>query len=275
MHCFRCSFGGSLVRLIQTLSNVPKLSAIRILQGDKISPFEMLDFRLIEEEFSFDDEEEDELREIELPHGFVGFDESKKGTIYHDYLKSRGVSLSYAKRNGWGYSHVGFVANRIIIPMYINDRLVFWQARDVLGENHPDWGNKKLYKKTRNPTGVSARKVLYNYDVAKDHDEIILVEGFIDAVKAGENAVAANGKKLHSSQVELLTRSKARSVVLLFDPDAFDDARGVKPSSVFRAASMLKSFFSVDVVRLPQGRDAGSYSHDDLRSIIKKTRTNI
>jgi hypothetical protein len=273
--CYRCDVSGSLVKLVQTISNVPMVAAIKILQGRRVSPYEALDFQLIHEEFSFDDEEQ-ELREIDLPYGFVGFDECKeKGTIFHQYLKSRGVSLRYAKQSGWGFSRVGFVSDRIIVPMYVDDRLVFWQARDVLGENHPHWGDKKLYKKTLNPSGVSARHVLYNYDSAKRFDEIILCEGFIDSAKAGVNAVASNGKKLHTHQVELLTRTKAKRIVILYDPDAHTDGNVKRPSSVVKAASMLKSFFSVDCVKLPEGRDAGSYDPCMLQEIISSRRQHL
>ena len=265
--CYRCGASGTMVKLIQVLSNVPKIAAIKILQGRKISPFEALDFKLVQEYFDFDDDEID-LKEIELPYGFVGFDEIKSKTVYHRYLKQRGISLSYAIENGWGFSHVGYVAGRIIVPMFVNDRLVFWQARDVLGEKHPHWGDKKLYKKTLNPVGVSARHVLYNFDSAKNYDEIILCEGFIDAAKAGENAVASNGKKLHSNQVELLTQTKATRICILYDPDAFTDGNIKRESSVKKASDMLKSFFSVRAVRLPPGRDAGSYDHDELQKII-------
>ena len=269
--CYRCDSSGSIVRLIQKIEHIPKMTAIKKLLG-KISSLEYLSYQLYNDSYFFD-EEEDFIREISLPYGFVGFDEAKKRNIFHEYLLKRGISIKYALKNEWGFCKTGYLANRIIVPMFIDNKLVFWQARDVLEEKHPNWGNKKLYKKTLNPQGVSARHVLYNYDVAKNFDEIILVEGFVDAVKAGKNSVAANGKNLHSKQVELLTQTKAKKIILLFDPDAFENGRKNK-SSAQKAKDQLQSFFDVAEIRLPRGRDAGSYNHNSLQRIIANRLKN-
>ena len=94
----------------------------------------------------------------------------------------------------------------------------------------------------------------------------------MDAAKAGPAAVAVNGKTLHAAQVEWLTKTKARKVCLLLDPDAFTDGRRkgdkVKPSSVEAARALLSIYFTVRTVRLPEGRDAGSYRAGELRAIL-------
>jgi len=277
-YCYNCGWDGPLTRLVQTFSKCDWRRAIKILEGDRPSSLELLNFELIHEEFDFNDEKE-KLREIEFPHGFQLFADfaCETDTIYHDYLDSRGVPLEIAIAHGWGFSDVGFVKHRIVVPHYVNERLVFWQARDVLEDDHPDYGTKD-YKKVLNPKGCSARSVLYNYDVAKLHGEIILCEGFIDAIKAGPNAVATNGKVLHAAQVELLTNTNAKSIIILWDDDAYTDEKIYtkgrfkgkikKPSSAKAAQSALQSFFKVRFVRLPAGRDAGSYEMGELESVI-------
>lgn len=275
-NCYRCGWTGPLVALIQKLSNVNRIAAVRILQGRRIGATELCDFNLIVEEYDFDDEPE-KLKEIELPQGFIGFDETDVRTPFHDYLLKRGITQNYAKENGWGFSRVGYVANRIIVPMYVNDKLVYWQARDILEEKHLHWGTKQ-YKKSLNPTGVSGRHVLYNYDVAKAYKEVYIVEGFIDAYKVGRRAVAIQGKRLHTAQVELLTNSKIETVNVLFDPDAYHDHKGIKSkrkkttvykSSAEEAANLLQGFFKVRLIELPGSRDAGSYSRRALREILR------
>jgi hypothetical protein len=125
---------------------------------------------------------------------------------------------------------------------------------------------------------VSKSKVLYNFDVAAKFSTVVIVEGFIDAAKAGPNAMAINGKKLHAAQAEHLTRTKAREIVLCLDPDAFTDQRYhrtgpragklKKPSSVEHAKGLLSIYYKVRTVRLPDGRDAGSYEPSELRSLL-------
>lgn len=284
-YCYNCTWSGQLPRLVQALSHTSLLGALRIMKG-KTSELELLNYRLSNEvDFTFKelDEEDVTLPECQFPHGFEFFSETrKKKTIFHKYLAKRGISLDYACELGWGFSTVGYTANRIIVPSFMDDRLVLWQARDVLEEKHPSWGDKQVYRKVLNPKGVSKAKVLYNFDVAREHEEIILCEGFIDAAKAGENAVAINGKTLHAAQLEALSRTKAKSIVLLLDPDAFTDekryvngpkkGRVRKPSSVEKARSMLSVLFDVRTVRLPDGMDAGKYTHEELRQIIDTRR---
>lgn len=280
-YCYNCTWSGQLPRLVQALSHTSLLGALRIMKG-KTGNLELLNYRLSNEvDFTFKelDDEDLSLPECEFPHGFEFFSESrKKKTIFHKYLDKRGISLDYACEMEWGFSTVGYTANRLIVPSYMDKRLVLWQARDVLEKKHPCWNDKQLYKKVLNPKGVSKAKVLYNFDQAKDFEEIIICEGFIDAAKAGENAVAINGKTLHSAQLEALSRTKAKSIVLLLDPDAFTDekryvngpkkGRVRKPSSVEKARSMLSVLFEVRSVRLPDGTDAGKYSHDELKQLI-------
>jgi len=275
--CYNCDWSGPLERLVQIFSKCDVERAIRILEGRKPGSLEMLNFPLHHPEYDNDDEAET-LREVEFPHGFRLFSDSEDtDTIFHRYLEGRDIPLEYAIENGWGFSEVGYTQHRIIVPTYMEERLVFWQARDVLGNLHDHYGTN-LYKKVLNPKGVSARSVLYNYDTAKNHGEIILCEGFVDVCKAGANAVATNGKKLHSAQVEWLTKTKARNIVILWDEDAYSDEKRYvkgrnkgkikKPCSVDAAISMLKSFFDVRCIKLPDGRDAGSYAMGELEELL-------
>lgn len=283
-NCFNCGWSGILPYLVRKFSNTNLLGALKILKG-KTSELEYLNFSLVEPDED-EDEETDRLKEIEFPYGFELFeDHKKKITPFHTYLKKRGIPIEYAIEHGWGFSTVGYCKNRIVVPTYMNDRLVFWQARDILEKRHPNWGDKKLYKKVYNPKGVSARHVLYNFDQAKNYDEIVLVEGFTDASKVGPFAMAINGKKLHSAQVEHLIQTKVKSIVLLLDPDAFTDVRRYqkgpkkgkirKPSSVRQAVSLLSIYYPVRVVRLPEGRDAGSYPVGALSDVIKNKAYRI
>ena len=278
-YCYNCEWAGQLPRLVTKLSNTTLAGALRVLRG-KVNTLDVLNYKLAHDYERDDDEDEHDetLPEVTFPHGFQAFDDHRdEDTLFHRYLSKRGVSLEYAAGMGWGFSRIGYVANRIVVPTFMEDRLVFWQARDVLDTGHPAFGTKE-YRKVLNPAGVSKQKVLYNFDVAKAYPEIIICEGFIDAAKAGPAAVAINGKTLHAAQVIALSKTKAASVCLLLDPDAFTDAkvhrtgsfRGKvkKASSVESARSILAMHFRVRTVRLPPGRDAGSYAPEDLRAMV-------
>jgi hypothetical protein len=280
-YCYNCGWDGPLTRLVQVFSNCHWRTAIKILQGKRLSNLETFNFQLVHEQYDMDDDEDDLPKEVSFPHGFQSFADASfscETEPFFNYLEGRGIPLETAIEHGWGFSLAGFTNNRIIAPTYMEDRLVFWQARDILEKRHPSWMTRE-YRKVLNPKGTSARGVLYNYDTASKHGEIILCEGFIDAVKAGANAVATNGKTLHAAQLDWLSRTNATSIVILWDNDAYTDEKYhrkgklkgklKKPSSVDSATSMLKTHFEqVRCVRLPEGRDAGSYEMGELEPII-------
>lgn len=266
--CYRCSYCGSIPRLIQKLSNVSFTEALRILRGHKLDPMDHLNLKLHDDGSFVVDEGELELPELELPYGYEPVD----GPV--DYLEERGIPWKYAARNDWGTSDIGYVQNRLIVPYFMNTRLVFWQGRWM-----GDVKRSSAIQKVINPKGVSARGILFNYDIAKQYEEIIICEGFIDAVKVGPDAVASNGKRIHPAQVEALQKTKAKRVVLMWDEDAWTDEkwrRGKrKPSSIESAVTLLQTCFEVKAVRMPDERDPGDYRFQSkaIRKLIKKAKT--
>lgn len=274
-NCYNCNIGGSLQYLVQKLSHVDFYAAIKILVGRPLNPMDFMNLRLELPNIEPDEGESLHLREIELPHGFILFNDLPHTEgIAHEYLKKRGIPLGHAIAREWGYSDAGFTLGRIIVPTFMEGQVVFWQARATW---EPDPGDEN-FKKVLNPSGVSAKGVLYNYDGAKDHEEIVIVEGFMDAAKIGIQAVATNGKRLHEKQVEWLTRTKAKSIVMMYDRDAWMDGRRrngqiIKPS-ILRAADMLKPHFNVRLAVMPDNNDPGSYEFLDpkLQEIIHKAK---
>lgn len=265
-YCYRCQWAGNMLYLVQGLANTNAFGAVRILAGkiNSSDPFEFLDLKLEVEEFQ--GEENNELKEIELPYGY------KSLKAQHPYLEKRGVPFEYARKHRWGISDAGHTKGRIIVPTFMDGKLVFWQARAT-------WESaEKDFKKVLNPTGISARKILYNFDVAKEYKEIILVEGFMDAVKVGPDAMATNGKTLHTSQIENLLALGIKKIVIMWDRDTWHDTKGKKPCSIQKGIDLLRLYdFEVRAVKLPAKRDPGSFCYQSrlLRDLIKDAKVPI
>jgi hypothetical protein len=276
-HCYNCKWSGNLKDIVMHYSNTSRDGAVKILRG-KTTGWLMPDFKLFTESYDLS-EDEIHKKEISLPHGFQFFDDEPGESPFTDYLKKRGVALDYAREMAWGFCVTGFHKDRLVVPTIIGDKIVYWQARDILEGAHPDWDTDE-YRKVRNPSGVSARYFLYQFETAKKCKRIWLTEGFIDAYKTGPDAVACNGKNLHAEQIELLRMTDAEEIVLLWDHDAYTDERyyqkGPKKgqlreaSSAQKAVSMLKLFYKVRCVRLPKGKDAGDYSVEQMEKIKAK-----
>lgn len=274
--CYRCGERGSIVRLIMKVAACAFENAIRILKGkiqDGDLNFMIFKLHDREDDIVLDHEEEISAREIELPYSYEPINKP------HPYLTKRGVPWEIAKALGWGISKTGYTADRLIVPTFQENRLVFWQARDILDELHEHWGDKKFYRKVLNPKGVSARHVLYNYDNAKEYSTIIITEGFMDATKVGLNAVSTNGTNVHARQVELLRETKAETVILLWDIDSYMGKKdkktgkmGVPPA--IKAGRILRDFFRVKHAILPDNKDPGDYDlgSEELKKIIENAK---
>lgn len=272
-HCYRCKWSGPLTRLVQKLSNVRLVEALKVLRGEQLDPMDYMNLRLYEERYEFG-EDEDEIREVELPYGYEPIEGSQT------YLSKRGIPWKYAENHDWGYSNVGYTKGRIIVPTFMDGRLVYWQARATW-----EGSGDKDFRKVLNPKGVSARSILYNYDIAKQYDEIVVVEGFIDAVKVGPNAVATNGKRLHPEQVEWLRKTNAKKIVMCWDADSWTDhayhRTGPKKGQLKKACTMRQAVdllrtagLIVKCAKMPEGRDPGSYPYksESLKQIIKSAK---
>ena len=266
--CYRCAWAGSTIKLIQTFAACGFETAIRILKGSSIDPMKHMNLSLVIEDVDYrEDGEELKIPTVELPYGYLPIEGP------HPYLEKRGIPWQYAARNDWGVSDAGYTKDRIIVPTFMNGELVFWQARATWEE--PE---NKDFKKVLNPSGVSNRPILYNYDTAAKFDTIIIAEGFIDAAKIGDDAVATNGKRLHPQQVEMLLKTGAKKIVLMWDLDAWTDSKPRakdKRTSIQRATDLLKSAgFEVYGAKMPDKKDPGSYKFKSkkLREIISRSK---
>jgi hypothetical protein len=98
----------------------------------------------------------------------------------------------------------------ILFPVVFKTEIVGWQVRYIPGTF---WGDKAkmkyfhVYQKGR---------YLYNYDEAKKHENVVVVEGIKKALKI-PNAVATLGKNVSDPQFQLLC--EWRKITLLLDGD--------------------------------------------------------
>jgi DNA primase len=75
-----------------------------------------------------------------------------------------------------------------------------------------------------NFNALGKSEVLYNIDIAKQYDTIIVTEGAFDAINVGPNAVAILGSMISQNQISKLLKTKAKKIIMMLDPDAIDKA---------------------------------------------------
>jgi len=154
------------------------------------------------------------------------------------------------------------VRNRVIIPVFWNDKLVGWQARSL--------GDHKI--KYYTAPGMPKSQLLFNGDRARKHKFGVIVEGVFDAFRVGEPAVALLGK--HASQVQkdlILSYWYAHGAAVLLDSDAAKDSAKIASSLIeIKSHDFKHGLFNVP---LPAGHDPASMTHADVWARIAQAAT--
>lgn len=189
------------------------------------------------------------------------------------YLADRGFDIEDLGRTykvdycfGVNKSEHRAAVGRIIIPIIIRGQVVGWQGRFPGDLDWKATGIQKYY----NLPGMPKRLMLYNIDAASQYECIVLVEGVSDVWAVGPAAVSLLGKTLTSRQIALLSESttmigRSKPIVLMLDPDAFHNMEGM----LQQLRTSLRGC-PVVIVRLPEGRDAGSYDTEYNWTLIQK-----
>jgi len=157
------------------------------------------------------------------------------------------------------------VAGRIIIPCYMREQLVGWQAR-CIGE--PESDNVPKYYTA---PGTQRNQILYNYDNAKGFNFVVLVEGPTDVWRVGNAGVASLGSAVSRSQIQLLQVAwKDGWVGLMLDPEYVKKPRKepLVPSPYEKLRTTLSNPTAfkrgmLEIV-LPAGLDPGKFESQEL-----------
>ena len=150
---------------------------------------------------------------VELPKNFISLVNKKLPSTSIrplNYLESRNITKADIIKWKIGYCAEGQYAGRIIIPSFsISGRVNYFVARSY----DDDW------RKYINPN--VSRNIVFNELFIDFDEDIILVEGVFDAVKAGKNSIPLLGSTLvERSQLFQKIVKNDSSVYLALDSDA-------------------------------------------------------
>lgn len=152
------------------------------------------------------------LAELPDNHDAIKYLVEDRGFDYQELLD---LNVGYCSRS----SRYTMIANRIVIPITMNGIYLGWQARYI-------GAAPKSVPKYYTAPGMRKSSVLYNFDVAKHQDYIVITEGVMDAWRVGKPGVCLFGKYISKAQTNLLAENfKQKPVIVLLDNDAQDDAQ--------------------------------------------------
>lgn len=242
--CWICDYrGNNLFRLVKRYG-----SFLQRQEWEKYS--NTIDISSSLEELLFTEEEQEEEVVLKLPKEFTSLAnrnlplsalEAKK------YLQSRGITQADILRWKIGYCKKGEYKDRIIIPSFNNDGKVNYFVARSYGREWPPYKNPNVSK-----------DIIFNQLYVDFKNDLVLVEGAFDAVKA-DNAVPILGSSLREDSKLFQEIVKwDTTVYVALDPDAEKKAMKLIKSLLLYGVEVYK----VDVTGY---KDVGEMTRDEFQ----------
>jgi DNA primase len=177
-------------------------------------------------------------------------------SMHRNYLIKRKFDPDYLEKKYdlLGCAEVGDYKFRIIVPVYLHNRLVTFLARSIFE------GLKEPYKNAPvEESVIPIKSAVYNLDSVRNN--VVIVEGVTDVWRIGEGAVATFGKKYTKNQ--LVHFSGIKRAFILYDSDAQKEADKL----AYDLSAIVKE---VEILTLSEG-DPADLSEED----VKKLRSDL
>ncbi len=250
-NCFRCNEHPSPAQMIMDIEGLDTYAELlNLLKNGQFTELEFKEERV----------ELPEAKPVELPEGFklITQGTSYLAKITRNYLKHRGFNIEELSKQGIGYCTKGDYFGYVILPFYSNGRLIYFNARLVVG-NGPRYNNPP-----KSVTGLGKEFLIFNQDALELYNQIYICEGVFNALTMGERAIATMGKAISRAQINTLIKSQVKRFIILLDPDA--------KSQAIDLALKLVNFKKVKVVYLPTGNDCNDLGRRKVMKLIWRTR---
>ena len=206
----------------------------------------------------FGAEKTDVQQYIKLPNNFVSLVNKNlpsTANVALNYLESRGLTQADIIKWKIGYCSDGKYGSRIVIPSFGLDGKVNYFVGRAYDNN---------WRKYLNPIG--SKNIIFN-ELYLDFDEdMVLVEGLFDAIKAGENSVPLLGSTLVESSVLFQEIVKNDTPIYL----ALDSDANKKTNRLIEL--FLKYDIETFKIDLAPYKDVGEMSHADF---LQKKQTAV
>ena len=119
------------------------------------------------------------------------------------------LEQKYGKENKKTISDIAKIQGRIVFPLYVDNQIMGYVARDYTGTKEP---------KVLNSVGNFRSFSIWNYDLSKESPELVVCEGTTSAVKCGhKRSIALLGKTATPGQIRLIRQTKAKKLYLCLD----------------------------------------------------------
>lgn len=181
-----------------------------------------------------------------------------KDSVPYQYMLSRGFSNDDMVRYDMRISGIDEFIGRVVIPNKVisNNWTDMYTARSYIG--HPN--------KYKNPVNSKKSMLLFNYENIPDNPEyMILNEGMLNSIVAGEYSVASFGKSLSSHQRDMIISKNPKHLYISYDYDARDKSMRICDDILSRSSII------VHFVELPEDIDAVDLGKNKYHELVMST----
>ena len=204
-------------------------------------------------------EESTTQQKINLPPGFVSLANlnlPSTASRAANYLESRAITKKDILKWKIGYCSGGEYSSRIVIPSFDLDGDINYYVGRTYANSWPKYTNPKISK-----------NIIFNHLYLDFDEDIVLVEGVFDAIKAGYNSVPLLGSTItESSNLFKEIVKNDTPVYLALDLDARK-----------KANKLIKLFLKYDIeiydVDISPYNDVGDMSKKEF--IARKSLANV
>jgi DNA primase len=298
-NCFVCG-GGDFIKFIKNLEKLNSIKEALEFVKKQVGIVETIDvFSIVKNSLNrfVEDAQEAKIEEDETEFKEMVLPDSEPAEKYFDIVKKR-VTLEDVKKYGMRYCLDDRVFHeRLIIPVYMHNKLVTFAARDMSGKaevwskvkailkqkNLPKSERQKfidkyLYKKILYPYGTPMGRLFFNWDEAIKHREVVICEGIFDALKIihfGYNALALLSCHLNPYKAKALMQNFDR-VYIALDNDNKINPDGTVSNPGQEAAQKIMKDFLTDIqvfnLVLPVGKDPDDCFKEEFEQSLEDSK---
>lgn len=185
---------------------------------------------------------------------------------HKEYLKKRKFDPDKLEKE-WGLlgtNHCGNYKFRIVAPIFLDNKIVSFQSRDITNKS------EMRYKVCKTEIEIIHHKhILYGIDklsLTKHKDRCIIVEGITGSWRLGAGCLATFGIGFTQEQILFLVKRKIKLAFIMFDPEEIAQQRAEQ-------FSILLSGFGIEVKIVDISKDAndpGELSQKQANLISKE-----
>ena len=215
--CYRCGESGDMPGLYSILYGVEYETARKILSNKKYDP------NLVKDFFEIKTQKTDEIQKVKTKLDInieketfdLSYEPNSKfeENIYKKLLSFK-LNRKIPDSLPLYIAHSGRYKSRIIVPIYINNELVYFQGRSIYDETTPKYLNPDVEKSN----------IIMNVDKFDPNKWIVVTEGIIDAAMVDYNqGTCVLGGSVDSEYTNRIMDYTNKGVIICLDNPKIDD----------------------------------------------------